>query len=310
MKHVFPFGALLAICAPQLVVGQNTRDAVIGAEARFAAEAAESGTPKAFMNFSTPTSVVVENGQLSAAHDVWRTRPHQPGTKLSWRPVMADAAQSGELGYTTGPWTFSKNGETLAAGDYLTVWRKQANGEWKFAVDMGIEHGPTATAPGTDVLRPQAFVAGATPVPVPPTAILTIDQKFATAELHAPAKTYQDNLSSDARLLRPGQLPLYGPAVRVAVETFTRAYLYSATDGYMAASGDLGYVYGTLRRPALDPKAPEETGTFLRIWRREAAAGWRIVAEVLNVASPTITPAAATNADPATAPTGQVVGGH
>jgi ketosteroid isomerase-like protein len=70
-----------------------------------------------------------------------------PGFSLRWEPV--DAAVSGNLGYTYG---ISKVGHTDAAGKstisygkYVTIWRKQRDGDWKIALDMGnASPGPAA----------------------------------------------------------------------------------------------------------------------------------------------------------------------
>ena len=54
-------------------------------------------------------------------------------------------AKSGELGFTTGPWTFQPKtiqDSVVARGQYSTVWKKQKAGEWKFIVDMGISKTP------------------------------------------------------------------------------------------------------------------------------------------------------------------------
>jgi ketosteroid isomerase-like protein len=45
------------------------------------------------------------------------------------------------LGFTVGEYTLTGRGPTGAAvqrfGKYLTVWKRQPNGSWKFAVDGG-----------------------------------------------------------------------------------------------------------------------------------------------------------------------------
>jgi ketosteroid isomerase-like protein len=308
MKKTLTLGLLTFFAAAGAASAQQAREAVIAAENNFAAQAAREGSTAAFLANSTAASMVAENGQLANAQKVWQSKPPATGPhRLAWHPVMADVAQSGELGYTTGPWTFGSGTQTAAAGEYVTVWRKQPDEEWKFVADMGVEHSDDAVTPPGTVTRPQLFAGPATPVPVPAHAIIDLDHTFSTAELHKPLETYQTYLSKEARLLRPGQLALLGPTAQVVLNnTLNRAYLFAPTGGYLAASGDLGYVYGTLRRPSLDPKQPDETGSYLRIWRREAVAGWRIVLEVLNEASPTAvaaTPAVVPATVPATATT-------
>jgi ketosteroid isomerase-like protein len=66
---------------------------------------------------------------------------------LTWSPVGADIAASGDLGYTYGTFEFrskDKDGkENVDRGKYMTIWKKQADGSWKVAVDMG-NSGPKA----------------------------------------------------------------------------------------------------------------------------------------------------------------------
>lgn len=60
---------------------------------------------------------------------------------LEWDPVRADIAASGDLGYTIGRWQSRRLGpdgqEVRQTGSYVTVWRRQADGSWKVAVDIG-----------------------------------------------------------------------------------------------------------------------------------------------------------------------------
>lgn len=59
--------------------------------------------------------------------------------KLIWEPVAAEA--DGNLGYTWGTYTWTKTvgstTETRSTGNYVTIWRKHENGEWKAVLDMG-----------------------------------------------------------------------------------------------------------------------------------------------------------------------------
>ena len=60
---------------------------------------------------------------------------------MSWHPVTADVAASGDLGYTFGSWKMvmklKEGKDTTMFGDYLTVWKKQEDGSWKYVVDGG-----------------------------------------------------------------------------------------------------------------------------------------------------------------------------
>jgi len=64
-----------------------------------------------------------------------------PDNHLTWAPVGAGIAASGDLGYTYGTYEFSskdKDGKPVVdKGKYATIWKKQKDGSWKVAVDMG-----------------------------------------------------------------------------------------------------------------------------------------------------------------------------
>ena len=55
---------------------------------------------------------------------------------LTWSPVKAEVAKSGELGYTWGNWKFVKP-DTTYYGNYITVWKKQKDNSWKWVFDGG-----------------------------------------------------------------------------------------------------------------------------------------------------------------------------
>lgn len=291
-------GALLPLASP----AQSVREAVLTAETSFAAQAAQLGTKAAFLANSAPTGLVVQDGRLVDAQEAWSARPARPSSRQTWFPVLADAAQSGDLGYTTGPWTSFQNDKPQAAGEFVTVWRKQPDGKWKFVVDMGIERIGAAPAKLAEVPAPRLLPAVATPSAAPSNVVLEVDRRFAATQLLKPGATYQQYLSAEARLYRPGLSMMHGAAASANMKTLDGGYDFTATTGYLAAAGDLGYVVGTLRRAA-GPRHPEETGSYLRIWRREAVAGWRVVVEVFNfVPNPAAVPA------PVPVPDGSTVG--
>jgi ketosteroid isomerase-like protein len=65
----------------------------------------------------------------------------QPGFSLRWTPMKAEMARSGDMGYTWGTYEASVTGKDgrpeVQTGKYVTIWRKQPNGEWKVILDMG-----------------------------------------------------------------------------------------------------------------------------------------------------------------------------
>ena len=67
---------------------------------------------------------------------------------LSWEPVRAEMAESGDLGYTFGNWIIKGKDESgnikEGYGVYVTIWKKQNDGSWKFVLDGGNSTPPPA----------------------------------------------------------------------------------------------------------------------------------------------------------------------
>ncbi|HUK61597.1 MAG TPA: DUF4440 domain-containing protein [Stellaceae bacterium] len=62
-----------------------------------------------------------------------------PELKIGWHAAKVEVARSGDLGYAHGAYQLSfsdPNGNEIKdEGKYLEVWKKQADGSWKCAVD-------------------------------------------------------------------------------------------------------------------------------------------------------------------------------
>ena len=60
---------------------------------------------------------------------------------LTWTPLFGSVASSGELGYTYGTYeiTFKdEQGKMITrTGTYITIWKKDSSGSWKFMLDTG-----------------------------------------------------------------------------------------------------------------------------------------------------------------------------
>ncbi len=62
---------------------------------------------------------------------------------LTWQPLFATVARSGDLGYTYGIYTSAVKDEdgnrVENKGTYVSVWKRDVSGKWKFVVDSGNE---------------------------------------------------------------------------------------------------------------------------------------------------------------------------
>jgi len=121
----------------------EARANVWGADSAFADLGYRMGSAYAFSNTVAADGVVFGNPQLvigpRAIEDFLSGRGAE--SSLTWHPVFAAVAGSRDLGYTIGEYTSTGRGPTGAAvqrfGKYLTVWKRQPNGTWKFVVDGG-----------------------------------------------------------------------------------------------------------------------------------------------------------------------------
>lgn len=58
--------------------------------------------------------------------------------QLTWQPVYAGIAASGDLGYTYGTYIFlDKTTRDSTAGTYVSIWKSDAAGNWKYVLDTG-----------------------------------------------------------------------------------------------------------------------------------------------------------------------------
>jgi len=62
-----------------------------------------------------------------------------PKFQLTWAPLKIEVSDDGTLGYTWGRYDAVERGNDGQAktttGVYLTIWRRQADGSWKFVYD-------------------------------------------------------------------------------------------------------------------------------------------------------------------------------
>ncbi len=112
-------------------------------EAEFEKTTADRGF-EGFMSYFADDSADLPNGGaiVSGKENIRQSEgPWPADISLTWTPVHADMAASGDLGYTYGTFVFKgkdKDGNPVTRyGKYATVWKKQEDGTWKVAMDMG-----------------------------------------------------------------------------------------------------------------------------------------------------------------------------
>ena len=108
----------------------------------FSAMSVKEGMFNAFLYFVDEDGVFLRNNSYPSKGKE-RLRQYYSAKSdtsfiLSWEPVFEKISESGDIGYTYGIWTNTQkvSGE-ISKGTYVTIWKKQDDGSWKFTLDTG-----------------------------------------------------------------------------------------------------------------------------------------------------------------------------
>ena len=130
------------------VVDAASVDDLMEADREFDRMAQEQGVRQAFLAFVGEDPAMLADGLPpitgdAPVHELLSRWPD--GMSLTWEPRGGRIAASGDLGYTWG--LFVSRGrdaggaEVVRHGKYVTVWSLEADGSWKWVVDIG-NHNP------------------------------------------------------------------------------------------------------------------------------------------------------------------------
>jgi ketosteroid isomerase-like protein len=265
---------------------QSALQTMLDTERAFAQASADRGTREAFLAFIAEDGVLFRPTAVNGKQ--WMmSHPPPASTKrqlLSWKPVFGDIAESGDLGYTTGPWQFKadiNDEKPVAFGDFITVWKKQPDGSWKFVVDLGVSHPPPTDHDATTQMARTKTTANK---PATATELLRLDSELSSATAAKGTEAFISQTAADIRVFRNGHLPFVGRStIATAFPTDGAAWSWESRFADVSAAGDLGYTYGTYLRKSKD--AVVEKGNYLRIWKK-LAGNWRVVMDVADPLPP------------------------
>lgn len=253
------------------------------AERSFAASARELGVRDAFLKFLAPDAVMFVPDPV-IAHEGLINRPSVPfaDEPLTWEPRLGDIAESGELGWLTGPSAFVvTNGSDPGPRhtNYLSVWKRQSDGAWRVIIDVGVATpAEPPFAPGFNRFPMQERWAANAGSLRPAVTLADADQALNDLLAQRGLRDgYAPVLTDATRFHRAGDMPVVGPqAILERIDATPGNYTGSPTRVEQAASKDLGFSYGSYE---LDGPAPK-SGTYLRIWHRGADGVWRLAVDL------------------------------
>jgi ketosteroid isomerase-like protein len=281
----------LCICAITMAfAGAQDRispglQALVDTELAFAQAATQKGIRDSFLEFFADDAIAFNPAPISAK-DRLRSRPARPFSEyeLRWEPRTGDIAASGELGWLTGPSTFidhTRPNATPQHGNYLSVWRRQADGRWRVFIDIGSEPPlPVSFQPGFTPFPFQPKYVATEPPATSAAGLLAADKALnAETGMAGSAEAYAAVTTAASRLHRRGFMPPIGTAaIRSWMKDHAPGMTASTAAADVARSGELGYSYGTY-----DVKgAQSEHGVYVRVWQRDQAGKWFVVADVVQ----------------------------
>jgi ketosteroid isomerase-like protein len=267
-------GSILAVSAAD----ETALRSLVEAEKSFAATSAERGIRESFLKFFAENSIIFapepKNGKKFYSYY------EDKGRRLTWRPIFATIASSGELGVTTGPWQLAKSKAEpapIAFGNFLSVWRKQLDGSWKVIVDVGVDHERPGDLPAEPQLLLPTDRPARTDVDLARRALQEADRKLVDRLKETGSNATLDVASDQIHVLRQNVLPVVGrEAATSLLRTERRSITRSFIDGSLSHEGDLAYRYGSY---SSSDKNGSERGYYLTIWRTEAGE-WKILIDL------------------------------
>lgn len=266
----------LAACSAGAAVAKPPQprpvDHLIERERAFARASAEKGMRDSFLEFIADDGIIFVPRPV-AGRPLLAGGPAIPG-RLEWTPSFAGIAASGDLGFTTGPYSMAAN-KDVTTGQYLTIWKKGTDGSWRFVLDRGTP-GPATVdlkaAAAVTLLRgprrarPESPAAG----------VLEAEQALSLASESSSARAIGGRLAPAARVLREGAAPAVTADARAELLRREPARVaYRVLGSGSSAAGDLAYAYG---EASWDKEGKPVRGHFVRMWQREGRE-WRIVVD-------------------------------
>ncbi|HEV2842554.1 MAG TPA: nuclear transport factor 2 family protein [Chthoniobacterales bacterium] len=251
--------------------------AMVEAERKFYQTGQEKGTRAAFLAFLADDGIVFRPGPLNGK-EVWGKRP-ETGFDLVWEPTFAAMSRSADFGYDTGParWRANKKEEKFTGhGQFVSIWKKQKDGSWKVALDLGIENPePPGKIEALRIVEPEKEAAGPTDPAARKNALQKEQNAFVALAKLDFTKAFRNAAANEVRLYRDGSFPALGQEAATRLLGPEQAGVtMEIMKGDISGSADLAYHYGkyTDGRPQ-----GATTGHFFQIWQTDATGSWKLV---------------------------------
>ena len=142
MKFIFflMIIALFAACNTEKTdLSKETAEQIYAADTAMSNLATRDGFYKALIAYAEDSVIIPrpDKAPMIGRGEVSKSWAEKPAIReLTWKPIRAEASQSGDMGYTFG-YAIYRGADTTTYTNYCTIWKKQKDGSWKFVYDGG-----------------------------------------------------------------------------------------------------------------------------------------------------------------------------
>jgi len=117
--------------------------ALMKTDQAFSEMSVAKGMKEAFIEYIDSNGVLLRGGHLPiiGANAIdFLIQQNDTGYTMNWQPQNAFVSKAGDLGYVYGVYALQPTTiDTVIYGTYVSIWKKQDDGKWKFVLDSGNE---------------------------------------------------------------------------------------------------------------------------------------------------------------------------
>ncbi len=120
---------------------KKSTEEIIKADEAFSELSKKEGMKRAFIEYIDNEGILLRPGHtpiIGANAIDFLSQVNDSSYTLTWNPSGAGIAVSEDIEYSYGIYTLQLK-DTVLKGTYVSVWKKQKNGKWKFILDSGNE---------------------------------------------------------------------------------------------------------------------------------------------------------------------------
>lgn len=181
-------------------------------EHTFAEAVARGGIRDGFLEYIADQSILFVPEAVDGVE--YYTGSSRQSGLLTWKPIYAEIASGGDMGWTTGPWGYNRQTatETVSShGHYVTIWKLQPDSNWKFVLDICISYIQSPVIGASPIMKVLSAVDGVENVDLEQSRLDLVEEERAMSAVSSSegvVAAYLPRLASDVRFYRMGALPL------------------------------------------------------------------------------------------------------